>query len=63
MSIVYLIETAVINYLDDDNPKVKKEAMRICCNLEFLGTSSNVERISRKVLQKLFLAGIMDFDY
>ena len=35
MCIVYFIENSVLNYLDDENPMVRKEAMQTCCGLSF----------------------------
>jgi hypothetical protein len=35
MCIVYFIETSVLNFLDDENPMVRKEAMQTCCGLSF----------------------------
>ena len=33
MCIVYFIERSVLNYLDDENPQIRKLAMQTCCTL------------------------------
>ena len=59
MSTVYFIENSVLNFLDDENPNVRKEAMRTCCGLSFpktshLRISSTMERIINKLLHRFF---------
>lgn len=65
MCIVYFIETSVLNFLDDENPMVRKEAMQTCCGLSFpqndrLRISSGMERIINKLLHKFFVTATTD---
>ena len=65
MCIVYFIENSVLNYLDDENPMVRKEAMQTCCGLSFpqnsgLRISSGMERIINKLLHKFFVTATTD---
>jgi hypothetical protein len=34
-SITYFIENSVLDYLDAENPQVRKEAVKTCCSLSF----------------------------
>jgi hypothetical protein len=34
-SVTHFIENSVLNYLDDENPQVRKEAVKTCCSLSF----------------------------
>ena len=65
MSTVYFIENSVLNFLDDENPNVRKEAMRTCCGLSFpktnhLRISSTMERIINKLLHRFFVTATTD---
>ena len=65
MCIVYFIENSVLNYLDDENPMVRKEAMQTCCGLSFPENSghrisSGMERIINKLLHKFFVTATTD---
>ena len=64
-SIVFFIENSVLNYLDDENPMVRKEAMQTCCGLSFpqndgMHISSGMERIITKLLHKFFVTATTD---
>ncbi len=65
MSTVYFIETSVLNFLDDENPTVRKEAMRTCCGVILpksnnLRISWSMERIINKLLHKFFVTATTD---
>ena len=65
MSTVYFIENSVLHFLDDENPTVRKEAMRTCCGLSFpqtnqLKISSTMERIINKLLHRFFVTATTD---
>ena len=34
-SVTQFIENSVLNYLDDENPTVRKDAVKTCCSLSF----------------------------
>jgi len=34
-NVTQFIETSVLTYLDDENPSVRKEAVKTCCSLSF----------------------------
>ena len=65
MSTVYFIETSVLNFLDDENPTVRKEAMRTCSGVILpksnnLRISWSMERIINKLLHKFFVTATTD---
>lgn len=39
MCIVYFIERSVLDYLDDENPQIRKLAMQTCCTLHLPATN------------------------
>lgn len=63
--IVWFIENSVINYLDDENPQVRKEAMQTCCSLQLpqtntLRITSIMERVINKLLHRFFVTATTD---
>ncbi|KAJ3290058.1 phosphatidylinositol kinase- protein kinase tor1 [Borealophlyctis nickersoniae] len=62
-----LVRECAINYLEDDNPEVRKAAALTCCQLlardpVCYQTSNNALQIVGEVLEKLLTAGITDPD-
>ena len=39
-SVTQFIENSVLNYLDDENPTVRKDAVKTCCSLSFSQSNS-----------------------
>jgi FKBP12-rapamycin complex-associated protein len=65
MCIVYFIERSVLNFLDDENPQIRKLAMQTCCTLHLPSTnqlqiSSNIKRIINKLLHRFFVTATTD---
>ena len=67
-SITHFIEDSVISYLDDENPQVRKEAVKTCCSLSFSPQGNArlgavLEKMVSKLLQKFFIVATTDNDY
>ncbi len=71
-SVTQFIENSVLNYLDDENPTVRKDAVKTCCSLSFSQSNSGQSfqrlgavmiRIVNKLLHKFFVTATTDNDY
>lgn len=78
-SVTQFIENSVLNFLDDENPTVRKDAVKTCCSLSFSqnapaqGAQNGPQtyqrlgavmiRIVNKLLHKFFVTATTDNDY
>ena len=51
--IVTFIEKSVLNYLDDENPQIRKLAMQTCCTLHLPSTTGlQISQTIKKMINK-----------
>jgi len=69
-NVTQFIENFVLQYLDDENPQVRKEAVKTCCSLSFSTTGESQQRLGavmikmvNKLLHKFFETATTDSDY
>lgn len=71
MLIVMFIESEVLNYLEDDNPSIRREAMMTCCKITFPKNNAaaktklpaHLEKIINKLLHKFFVTATTDNEW